>query len=155
MALGLLVSGGRYNYLEALPSEVLSRTQPTLFDLAVALAGGAAAAYALTQPNLSAAIPGVAIATAIMPPLCVVGIGFSQGRVDVELGAGLLFLANFAAILFAGVVVFWTVGLRPLEYRLENRPTRTGLSLSVLFVILIAVPLGLLMYRTATEHLST
>ena len=52
--------------MQELPREVLSRTRPTPIDLAIALAGGIAAAYALTQPALSAALPGVAIATALV-----------------------------------------------------------------------------------------
>jgi uncharacterized hydrophobic protein (TIGR00271 family) len=56
-----------FGFLTILPNEVLARTRPTPFDLGIALAGGAAAAYALAQPNLSAALPGVAIATALMP----------------------------------------------------------------------------------------
>ena len=51
-----------------LPQAVISRTQPTPIDLAIALAGGLAAAFALAMPNISAALPGVAIATALMPP---------------------------------------------------------------------------------------
>lgn len=94
---GLLVSTGGFNFLEELPSKVLGRTRPSLFDLVVALAGGTAAAYALAQPHLSAALPGVAIATALMPPLCTVGIGISQSRADVSSGALLLFLANLTA----------------------------------------------------------
>ena len=72
---GQAVSTGRFNFLEQLPAEILGRTHPTLFDLAIALAGGAAAAYALARPELSATLPGVAIATALMPPVCTVGIG--------------------------------------------------------------------------------
>ena len=67
--------------------EILSRTHPSPFDLGIGLAGGAAAAYALAQPRLSAALPGVAIATALMPPLCTVGIGISLGSGSVAFGA--------------------------------------------------------------------
>ena len=93
---------------------MLARTRPTPFDLGVALAGGAAAAYALAQPKLSAALPGVAIATALMPPLCAVGIGVAVGNLEVALGALLLFLTNLAAISFAGIMVFVLLGFRPL-----------------------------------------
>ena len=55
--------------------EILSRTAPTLLDLCVALASGAAAAYALARKEVAAALPGVAIAAALVPPLCVVGYG--------------------------------------------------------------------------------
>lgn len=111
--LGTLVSSGPFNFLEELPREVLGRTRPNLFDLVVALAGGTAAAYALAQPRLSAALPGVAIATALMPPLCTVGIGLSQGQILVSGGALLLFLANFTAILLASSLTFVLVGFRP------------------------------------------
>ncbi|NJP07608.1 MAG: DUF389 domain-containing protein [Chloroflexaceae bacterium] len=111
--LGLLVSIGATNFLEELPAEVLGRTRPNLFDLIVALAGGTAAAYALSQPHLSAAMPGVAIATALMPPLCTSGIGLSQYRGDVSIGALLLFSANFIAIVFAASITFTVVGFRP------------------------------------------
>jgi uncharacterized hydrophobic protein (TIGR00271 family) len=53
---------------QELPNEIVSRTRPSPIDLIIALSGGLAAAYAMTQPNLSAALPGVAIATALMPP---------------------------------------------------------------------------------------
>jgi len=66
--------------LQELPNEILARTHPSPIDLTVALAGGLAAAYALAQPTLSAALPGVAIATALMPPLCTIGIGVALER---------------------------------------------------------------------------
>ena len=58
---------------DELTRELLARTLPSPIDLSIALAGGLAAAFALALPNLSAALPGVAIATALMPPLCTVG----------------------------------------------------------------------------------
>jgi len=61
--------------LQELPAEVVSRTHPSPIDLVIAMAGGLAAAYAMTRKNLSATLPGVAIATALMPPLCTIGIG--------------------------------------------------------------------------------
>ena len=111
-ALGWLAHVSPFGALTELPSEVLARTRPNPFDLGIALAGGAAAAYALAQPKISAALPGVAIATALMPPLCTVGIGISLGSADVSLGALLLFLTNFAAISFAGIVAFAILGFR-------------------------------------------
>lgn len=86
-----------FDLLVELPGEILARTHLTPFDLGIALAGGAAAAYALAQPRLSAALPGVAIATALMPPVCTIGIGLSLQNPNIILGAGLLFLTNLAA----------------------------------------------------------
>jgi uncharacterized hydrophobic protein (TIGR00271 family) len=102
-----------FDLLINLPDEVLSRTRPTPFDLGIALAGGAAAAYALAQPRLSAALPGVAIATALMPPLCTAGIGLATNHWEVAFGAILLFVTNLAAISFAGILVFVALGFKP------------------------------------------
>ncbi len=140
--LGTLVSAGGLNFLEVLPSEVTTRTQPTLFDLAVALAGGAAGAYALAQPKLSAALPGVAISTALMPPLCVVGIGVSQGRWEISWGALLLFIANLVAIVFAGSVVFSIVGFGPISAIRRKQRLPRALLLSAALMLVVAVPLG-------------
>ncbi len=116
----LLAWGNRYLpfiTLRELPVEVLSRTHPSPIDLTIALAGGLAAAFALAQPNLSAALPGVAIATALMPPLCTVGIGLAMGRWDVAGGAFLLFITNSVTIAFAATLVFFALGFvrRPTE----------------------------------------
>ncbi|MDH5508422.1 MAG: DUF389 domain-containing protein [Anaerolineae bacterium] len=99
--------------LQELPNEVLSRTRPSPIDLGVALAGGLAATFALVQPNLSAALPGVAIATALMPPLCVVGVGIALNRWDVAGGAFLLFITNAITIAAASIMLFFALGLIP------------------------------------------
>lgn len=139
--LGRAVSTGEFNFLAELPIEVTSRTSPTLFDLTIALAGGLAASYALAQPRLSPTLPGVAIATALMPPLCVVGIGISQGQTDVRDGALLLFLANFVAIVFSSAVVFALVGFGPLIARKRREVMSRTFLLASLMLVLVAVPL--------------
>ena len=116
-ALGQLVVPFGIDLVEQLPAEIVGRTKPTLFDLVVALAGGAAGSYALAQPRLSATLPGVAIATALMPPVCVVGLGLALGRPEVATGALLLFLANFVAIVFASSLVFLSLGFAPAAAR--------------------------------------
>ncbi len=117
-ALGQLVIPFGIDRVEQLPVEMLERTKPTLFDLAVALARGAAGSYA-RPPRLSATLPGVAIATALMPPLCVVGLGLALGRTDVAGGALLLFAANFVAIVSASLLVV----LEPRFRALRRAPT--------------------------------
>jgi len=121
--------------LQELPNEVLARTHPSPIDLVIALAGGLAAAYALTRPNISAALPGVAIATALMPPLCTVGIGVALSRWDVAGGAALLFLTNAITIAFAAALVFFVLGFTP-----ETRIPRT-LTISAIIILLLLVPL--------------
>ena len=72
-----------------------------------------AAAFALAMPSISAALPGVAIATALMPPLGMIGIGIAMGRWEVAGGALLLFLTNAVTIAFAGMLVFFALGFAP------------------------------------------
>jgi uncharacterized hydrophobic protein (TIGR00271 family) len=149
--LGWLAHALPFGVLNELPGEILARTRPTPFDLGIALAGGAAAAYALAQPRLSAALPGVAIATALMPPVCTIGIGISLGNSQVALGAVLLFFTNLAAISFAGIVVFAALGFRP--HHLENTWHHIPRSLFVTagLVLLIAIPLVILTLRIVEQ----
>ena len=146
-----LVSQWTAALLEDLPNEVLARTQPTLFDLGIALAGGAAGAYARTHPQLSSALPGVAIATALMPPVCVVGIGLARGDTPVALGALLLFAANFAAISAAAATVFYLFGFRRAGPRRGLGPLPRGFVLSGALLLGVALPLGGITARTVTE----
>ena len=84
--------------------ELRARTQPTLLDLGVAVVGGIAGVYAIMR-KLSGVMVGVAIATALVPPLSTVGFGLVTGRFDFALGAALLFLTNTLAIAFAATIV--------------------------------------------------
>jgi uncharacterized hydrophobic protein (TIGR00271 family) len=136
-----------FDALVEIPAEIMARTRPSPFDLGIALAGGAAAAYALAQPHLSAALPGVAIATALMPPLCTVGIGVSLKNPTIALGALLLFLTNFAAISFAGIVVFIGLGFRPKGLEENRHLILRSLSVSAGLVLLVTIPLILLTLR--------
>jgi uncharacterized hydrophobic protein (TIGR00271 family) len=82
-------------------NEIMARTAPNLLDLMVALAGGAAGAYATVSPRLSIAVVGVAIAVALVPALSAAGVLFARGEVDLAFGALLLVLTNMVAIQFA------------------------------------------------------
>ena len=75
-------------------SELLARTQPTIYDLMIAAFGGIVGIVALSRSEKGNAIPGVAIATALMPPLCTVGFGLSKFDYHFFLGAGYLFTMN-------------------------------------------------------------
>jgi len=131
--------------LQELPAEVTSRTRPSPIDLTVALAGGMAAAFALAMPSISAALPGVAIATALMPPLCVIGVGIAMGRWDVAGGAALLFLTNAVTIAFAAMLVFFALGFSP--GRKSGRRAPRALFVSAGFTLVLLVPLTLLSAR--------
>ena len=92
--------------------EMMERTAPNLFDLMVALGGGAAGAYAVISPRLSVAFVGVAIATALVPPLSACGMFLARGEFALLGGAFLLTLANIVGIQFASSVVFYLSGFR-------------------------------------------
>ena len=87
-------------------SEILARTQPTLLDLGVAMAAGSAGAFAKINRSVSDAIPGVAIAVALVPPLCVVGIGLAVNDFSLITGSFLLFITNFIGIVLSALFVF-------------------------------------------------
>ena len=94
-----------------LPAEIISRTSPDPVDLAVAVVGGIAAAYALSRPNLSSALPGVAIAAALVPPIATSGITLAEVPGHSR-GAALLFLTNILAIILGTAISLWMVGIR-------------------------------------------
>ena len=96
--------------LEATP-EMLARTQPNLLDLLVAVLAGFAGAYALIDERISPALPGVAIATAIVPPLANTGLCLGLGAYVGAWGSFLLFFANFISILLVAAAVFFAAGL--------------------------------------------
>ncbi|MFV0439040.1 MAG: DUF389 domain-containing protein [Desulfopila sp.] len=95
--------------------EIIGRTSPNLADLVIALAGGAAGAYAMVSPKLSVAVVGVAIATALVPPLCAANILFARGEFALGSGALLLTFTNIVAIQFSSSVVFWLAGFRKIS----------------------------------------
>jgi uncharacterized hydrophobic protein (TIGR00271 family) len=96
-------------------NEIMARTAPNLLDLMVALAGGAAGAYATVSPRLSIAVVGVAIAVALVPPLSAAGILLARGQVGLAFGALLLTFTNMVAIQFASSVVLWLTGFRRIS----------------------------------------
>ncbi len=91
--------------------EMLARTQPNLLDLLVAVLAGFAGAYAMVDERISPALPGVAIATAIVPPLANTGLCLGIGAYVGAWGSFLLFFANFISILLVAAVVFFAAGL--------------------------------------------
>ncbi len=102
-------------------TQILSRTSPTMLDLIVAVAAGAAGAYALSRPDVSDSLPGVAIAISLVPPLTVVGISYSQGDWARGNGALLLYATNMVAILVMGGLTFIVTGVTPISRVTENQ----------------------------------
>lgn len=120
-------------------SEVLARTQPTLIDLTIAVVAGAISSFAKVRPEIGDALPGTAIAVALMPPLCVVGLTLSQGQWEYSSGAFLLYFTNLIGISLACTVVYVLAG-----YTRRNKQFSRTLSWSVstVLILLLVVPLG-------------
>ena len=120
----------------------MARSQPTLFDLVVALASGAAGAYAVARADVAAALPGVAIAAALVPPLGVIGIGLSMGELGVAGGATLLFATNLVAIALSGAITFLLLGFRPGARGAREMHLRRGLIVTIVLFVLVSIPLA-------------
>ncbi|RLA46124.1 MAG: TIGR00341 family protein [Gammaproteobacteria bacterium] len=123
------------------PGQVLARTEPTYFDLVIALAAGSGGAFTMTRKETSA-IPGVAMAVALLPPLASTGILLVMMESELALKAFVLFFTNFAAMVFAGSITFLFVGVSPKKARGKSaRFTRNYLLGFAILVVGISVPL--------------
>ena len=96
---------------DAPTAEMESRGLPNFRDLIIALASGVAAAYALGRPNLLSALPGVAIAAALVPPIATAGMAAALAEWRLAGGALLLFTTNIIAIVLGTTLTFWAIGL--------------------------------------------
>ena len=103
---------GLININLPITQEILSRTQPTIMDLMIALAGGAAGAFAAVSPRLSVAVVGVAVATALVPPLVASGILLAHIEWRNAGYAFILALTNIVAIQVSSSLVLWLTGFR-------------------------------------------
>jgi len=133
-------------------SEILNRTAPILLDLLIALVGGIAGAFALLSPSLSSVIVGVAIATALVPPLTTCGILLPRGLPELAMGAFLLFLANFSAIAFGGMVVFLLAGYRPAATE-KLQKVMVPRVVSVVLLLALAIHLAVTLLRTSAQEM--
>ncbi|MCF8709616.1 DUF389 domain-containing protein [Rhizorhapis sp. SPR117] len=133
--------------LQTVTAEIAARTRPNLFDLAVALFSALAGAYAMIRGR-EGTIVGVAIATALMPPLAVVGFGLATLNWTVFLGSLLLFFTNLMTIALSAAVMARLYGF---GRRLSPRQTAMQSSFILATFILLAVPLGFSLRQIAWE----
>jgi uncharacterized hydrophobic protein (TIGR00271 family) len=122
--------------LSAMGSEILSRSRPNLLDLGIALAAGAIGSFARVRASIANTLAGTAIAVALMPPLCVAGIGIAGGRWEISLGATLLFTTNLLGITLAGMFVLLVGGY-------ARRHARAALGWTAALTMFIVIPLAL------------
>jgi uncharacterized hydrophobic protein (TIGR00271 family) len=161
-ALGTLVGGVAVVYVTAftlgmvhreipVTREIFARTAPNLMDLMIALGGGAAGAFAMISPRLSVAFVGVAIATALVPPLASSALCLARGEFNLAFGAFFLAFTNIVAIQAASSLVMWVRGFR------GNRPTTQVSALkrnlfSVVLLATLAVVLAIQLRRVIGER---
>lgn len=124
--------------LSEIQSELLARTKPTFFDVLIAFFGGAAGIVALSRTEKSNAVPGVAIATALMPPLCTAGYGLATGEIRYFLGATYLFVINtvficIATFVFVRYLQFAKVASAETAH--ENKVNRWVMAVAAVVVI--------------------
>ncbi len=136
--------------LQTLGPEILIRSQPTLLDLVVAVAAGSAGAFANARLRVSSALPGVAVAVALLPPISVIGIGIALGSTELLLGALLLFATNLTGIVFGGGLTFLVSGYGSLDR------AKQSLVIATLLLSILGLPLGFsfrhLLIRGKTEQ---
>lgn len=137
MAIALLLSALMAYLLpfQDVTNEIEGRLNPSTLDLLVAVLSGVAGAFANARENIAKSLPGVAIAVALVPPLCVSGIGLGWLNVEIFSGAMLLFLTNLTGIIMAAGLSFMVMGFAPFLR------AKKGIVLSIVLVAIISVPL--------------
>ncbi|MXO89300.1 TIGR00341 family protein [Pontixanthobacter aquaemixtae] len=147
MAIGLCALIVFLSPIQDITSEIASRTRPNLFDLLVAVFSALAGAYAMIRGR-EGTIVGVAIATALMPPLAVVGFGLATGNWTVFWGASLLYITNLMAIALIAALMARIYGFRT---RLSDKQTQFQNFAIIAVFIALAVPLGFSLRQIAWE----
>ena len=127
--------------LKEAQSELLARTQPTLWDVLIAFFGGSAGIVALTRKEGGNAIPGVAIATALMPPLCTAGYGLAHGNWHYFLGASYLFAINCVFIAFSTLLFSKLLKLPRRGLVTESKRRLQSIMITVV-VLAVMIPSG-------------
>jgi uncharacterized hydrophobic protein (TIGR00271 family) len=120
---------------ETVTPEMAGRLHPTLLDLIVAIVSGIAAAYAKNNPKIIGSLAGVSIAVALVPPIATAGIGLGWQQWSIFQNAFLLFLTNFAGIVFAAALTFMVLGFSAVK------KAGRGLLISTAALLAISVPL--------------
>jgi len=126
-------------------SQLLARTSPSIYDVFVALFGGAAGILSIAAKNKGQVLPGVAIATSLMPPLCTAGYGLATMQPHFLFGALYLFFTNMIFIFFATWIGVKLMGFKPVIYQNEKRARK----MQAVAYSIVAVTIGISVYLTA------
>lgn len=132
--------------------EILARVRPQILDVIVAFVGGLAGIIAATRNDVSTVVPGVAIATALMPPLCTAGFGLAIGNASYFLGAMYLFLLNSLFICLSTLIVVRYLKF-PIKHFINPRTQRRVQMIIGGFLLLIIIPAGFKFYEVIQESI--
>lgn len=124
-------------------SQLLARTSPSIYDVFVGLFGGAAGILSIAAKNKGQVMPGVAIATSLMPPLCTAGYGLATMQMHFFLGALYLFFTNMIFILFASWIGVKLLNFKPVVYEDTKRAKRIQATVWVIVCATIGVSIFL------------
>lgn len=138
--------------LSTAQSELLARTNPTIWDVLIAFFGGLAGVVAGSRKEKSNAIPGVAIATALMPPLCTAGYGLAIGNMYYFLGAFYLYFINGVFISLATFLIVRFLKYPKKEFSDEARERTVKMWIGI-FVAITIIPSTYLAYRTVENSI--
>lgn len=132
-------------------SELLARTSPTIYDVLIGFVGGGAGIVAIASSNKGNVIPGVAIATALMPPLCTAGYGIATWQLNYFFGATYLFLINSIYIAFATFIGVKLMHFKPAS---SGQTARAQQVMKIVYsvAILTMLPAIYLTYRMLKEN---
>lgn len=133
-----------------LTSELEARTTPTILDVCVAFFGGVAGVVAGSRKDKTNAIPGVAIATALMPPLCTAGFGLANLTLNVFLGAFYLFFINAFFISLATYLISILLKF-PKKTQLNDEESTKYKRIIIAFAILVTIPSGIILFDVLTK----
>ncbi len=131
--------------VDQLTNQLFLRTEPNFLDVIVAFTGGLAGVIAAVKGKNDTVIPGVAIATALMPPLCTAGYGLASGEWSIFFGASYLFLINSVLITLSTLIVIRYMNFPKQKY-LDSKVERKVKSSIVIFMLIILAPSTYLFY---------
>lgn len=149
IGLGLLFQANGLLIPDSFPEEIQSRLKPTVLDLGIALAAGSVATYAKVVPGAVSSMAGTAIAVALVPPVCAMGLTLATGHLEDARGAGLLYAANLLGILIGGIA---TLAIREPYFRKKLRVQRRS-RLPFVFALALASWVGVKLYGRYEQHL--
>ncbi|BCB95429.1 membrane protein [Dissulfurispira thermophila] len=155
VALTIAIAGiaSYFSPLKEVTGEILSRTRPNLYDLIIAFLAGTAGATAIcTKRNYLTIVPGVAIATAVIPPLSVTGFGLGTGSWKILAGGFFLFFTNFVAIIMATGMIAYFYGFKPSAIFEEDIPAfRKRIVYLTIVLFVISIPLFYTLHKSIAE----